>query len=84
MGGERRILKDCAPGAVLSMFDRLGGFVTKEGAKHTKVTHVATGKATTIPRHKRVNGHLLRDVIEDYLIRDLGFDEDTVYAALKC
>ena len=81
---ERRRINNCTPGNVFSMFDRLGGFKTKECRRHTKVTHITTGKATLIPRHTRVDEHLLRDVIEDYLVRDLHFDENLVYGCLKC
>jgi len=83
-GGFRRKINNCTSANVLSMFDRLGGFSTKECRRHTKVTHDKTGSATTVPRHSRINQHLLRDIIEAYLVAKLGFDEEEVYKNLKC
>jgi len=81
---KRPKINNCTPGNVLSMFARLGGFETKECRRHTKVTHIKTRKATTIPRHQRVNKHLLRDVIKKYLVQTLGFDEEEIYNNLNC
>lgn len=55
-----------------------------EGAKHTKATHVATGHATTIPRHPRVNPHTVKGIVEDYLIATLGFERARVLGSLDC
>ena len=84
MNRPRRKINNCTPANVLSRFDRLGGFSTKEGGRHTKVTHDRTGYATLVPRHPRINRDLLRDIIEDYLVAKLGFDEEEVYKNLKC
>ena len=84
MNEPRRKINNCTPANVLSMFDRLGGFSTKEGRRHIKVRHDSTGHATLVPRKPRVNQHLLRDIIEDYLVAKLGFDEEEVYKNLKC
>ena len=82
--GYRRKINNCTPANVLSMFDRLGGFSTKECRRHTKVTHDKTSSATLVPRHSKINRHLLRDIIEEYLVAKLGFDEEEVYKNLKC
>lgn len=84
MAKKPKKINDCTPENVVSMFNRLGGFSVVEGRKHIKVKHDTTGMATMIPRKKRVNPHLLRDIIEDFLVRDLGFDEEAVYKKLKC
>ncbi len=83
---ERRKLTDCTPENVFAMFRRLGGFEIKIGtSKHTKIVHLETGRATTIPRNGTVNRHLLeKNVIGEYLIENLGFTLEEIYKKLKC
>lgn len=64
---------------------KLGGFEIKfESAKHTKIVHIKTGKASVIPRHSPVNRNIVRDFVEDFLVRDLGFEEKEIYKHLWC
>ncbi len=77
-------LASCSPNDVLRALKKIGGFNILEGNKHIKVVHIKTGKPSTIPRHEKVNRHLLRDFVDNYLIRDLGYSEETVYAHLWC
>lgn len=78
-------LNNCTPNNVLALFDRLGGFVIKEGAKHTKITHLESGKATTIPRKKRIDRYLLKqNIIKQFLVKSLGFSLEDIYNNLDC
>lgn len=75
---------NCSPDDVFRLFRKLGGFYVKEGGKHTKVTHIESGKATLIPRAKKVNRHLLNDVIDKYLIEELGYKREDITKNLTC
>ena len=73
-------LAACTPDDVIRAIRALSGFEIKiEGGKHIKVTHIATGKASVIPRHSVVNKHLLRDFVGDFLVRDVGILEVDIY-----
>jgi predicted RNA binding protein YcfA (HicA-like mRNA interferase family) len=76
-------LNNCSPGDFLKLFKKLGGFSISEGGKHTKVTHIASGKATIIPRHSRVDPHISRSIMNKYLVRDLKYDADEIYRILQ-
>ena len=77
-------LINCKPSDLITMFRRLGGFSFHEGSKHTKVTHIATGKATIIARHSRVDPYIAKSIVNDFAIRDLGYEKDEVYRNLDC
>ncbi|MCR4311187.1 MAG: type II toxin-antitoxin system HicA family toxin [Candidatus Taylorbacteria bacterium] len=81
---ERPKLTSCSPSDVVRALRKLGGFIVKEGAKHIKVIHIGTGKSSTIPRHAKVNRYLLRDFVDDYLVRDVGLNEKEIYKHLWC
>lgn len=76
-------LTNCTPDDLIAMFRRLGGFSIKEGGKHTRITHILSGKATIIARHSRVDPHIARSIINHYLIADLGYDREKIYKNLK-
>ena len=82
--GDRPKLAACSPDEVFRALKKIGGFELKEGAKHTKVIHVATGKTSTIPRHAIVNKHLLRDFVGEFLVKDVGLKEEEIYKHLWC
>ena len=76
---------NCSPSDVLKMFDKLGGFSVKESPKHVKVTHRESGKATMVPRAKRVDRYLLsQGIIKKYLVQGLGFSQKEVEEVLDC
>lgn len=82
---DRPKLANCAPQDIIKALKKLGGFSLDEGAaKHISVKHIATGKKSTIPRAKPVNKHLLKDFVEDYLIRELGYSEKDIFKHLWC
>jgi hypothetical protein len=82
--GNEPKLASCAPSDVFKALKKIGGFSFYEGAKHTKVIHMATGKSSTIPRHGIVNRHLLKDFVEDYLVKDIGLTKEEIYKHLWC
>ena len=77
-------LATCTPEDVFKALKKLGGFKTYEGSKHTKVTHLASGQISTIPRHAIVNKYLLRDFVYDFLIKDCGYTEEEIFKHLWC
>lgn len=83
--GRKPKLATCSPDDVFRAIKRIGGFeVVFDSAKHTKVVHLATGHASTIPRHSPVNRHLLKDFVEDFLVKQCGLSESEVYKHLWC
>ena len=84
MVADQRKFNDCKPQDVIRLFSSLHDFEIDEGGKHTKVTHVKSGKTTTVPRHARVNPHIVRDIVNKYVIRDLGYDRQRVLTLLDC
>jgi predicted RNA binding protein YcfA (HicA-like mRNA interferase family) len=78
-------LANCMPQDVIKALKKLGGFsVDEAGSKHIIVKHTASGKKSTIPREKPVNKNLLRDFVEDYLVKELGYLEKDIYKHLWC
>ena len=83
-GGKPK-LAQCSPDEMFRALKKVGGFkIVYESAKHTKVAHLASGKCSTIPRQPIVNKFLLRDFVNDFLIRDCGVDEKELYKYLWC
>jgi predicted RNA binding protein YcfA (HicA-like mRNA interferase family) len=41
----------------------------REGAKHTVYKNVATGAATTVPRHREIKDSLARKICDDLRIK---------------
>lgn len=83
-GGKPK-LAACTPDDVFGALNKLGGFIIKfESPKHTKVTHMATGEASTIPRHSPVNRGLLKDFVKDFLVGKCGLTEKEIYKYLWC
>ncbi len=77
-------LSNCSPRDVFKTLKKLGGFEISDGAKHTIIQHTVSGKKSTIPRHNPINRNLLKDFVEEYLIKEIGFSEDEVYKYLWC
>ena len=78
-------LAACTPDEVVKALEKLGGFrIKSEGGPHIKVTHIASGKFSTIPRHSPINKHLLRDFIEKFLVAEIGLHENDIYKYLWC
>ena len=76
-------LTNCTPYDLISMFRRLGGFSINEGGKHTKITHLSTGKVTIIARHSRVDPYIAKSIVNNFAIRELGYSEKDVLKCLK-
>lgn len=84
-GKEKPKLANCSPDDVFRALKKLGGFaINNSSAKHNTVIYVKTGKKSTIPRSTPINRYLLQDFVDEYLIRELGFTEEDVYAVLWC
>lgn len=82
---DRPKLVNCTPQDIIKTLKKLGGFSLDEGAaKHIGVKHIASGKKSTIPRTKPVNKHLLKDFLEDYLVKELGYSEEEIFKHLWC
>ncbi|MFH1170853.1 MAG: hypothetical protein V1704_04880 [Candidatus Vogelbacteria bacterium] len=83
-GGKPK-LTACTPEDVFGAIKKLGGFEIRfESAKHTKLIHIATNQAFTIPRHSPVNKHLLKDFVEKFLVGVCHLDEKEIYKHLWC
>ena len=81
---DRPKLLNCSPHDVFRALKKLGDFEIIEGGKHTKILHRPSGKKSTIPRHSPVDRNLLRDFVEDYLVKELGYSEGEIYKHLRC
>ncbi|NQU84045.1 MAG: hypothetical protein HQ536_05035 [Parcubacteria group bacterium] len=77
-------LANCSPRDVFKALRKLGDFKIKEGAKHSKIIYISSGKASVLPRHKIINKHLLKDFVEDYLVKELDYSEKEIYKYLRC
>lgn len=78
-------LVNCTPQDVTKTLKKLGGFsLDEEASRHIGVKHIASGKKSTIPRTKPVNKHLLKDFVEDYLVKELGYSEEEIFKHLWC
>lgn len=77
-------LANCTPSDVFRALKKLGAFDIVEDGKHSKVLHIHSGKKSTIPRHTIVNRNLLKDFVEDFLVKQLGYTEKQIYEHLWC
>lgn len=77
-------LANCSPNDVFDALKKLGGFAVNNAAKHDVVIHIKTSKKSTIPRVNPINRHLLKDFVEDYLVKELGYSEGEIYKYLWC
>ncbi len=77
-------LANCTPQDVIKALKKLGGFFVDEGSKHIVIIHKLSSKKSTIPRTKPVNRNLLKDFVEDYLKKELGYLEKDIYKHLLC
>ncbi len=77
-------LSNCSPRDVFKTLNKLGGFEIIDGAKHTIIQHTVSRKKSTIPRHNPINRNLLKDFVEEYLIKEIGYSEEEVYKYLWC
>ena len=84
LSGDRPKLANCKPEDVWQALKKIGGFRDKDGTKHTKVEHIATGHCSEIPRHSPIKRGLLRDFIDDYLVKKCGLKESDIYKHLWC
>ena len=82
--GNKPKLTNCSPDDVFGALKKIGGFATHPGAKHDVIIHIQTGKKSTIPRNNPINRYLLKDFIEEYLIKELGYSEVDIYEHLWC
>lgn len=62
---------------------KLKGFSFYEGRKHIKATHMKSGKAWTIPRHRRLEKGYMWDMVNSYL-KPLGYSEAEIFKCLWC
>jgi len=76
-------LVNCTPNDVIRALKKLGGFSVGE-SKHYIIKHIASGKKSTIPREKPINRNLLKDFVDDYLVKELGYSEEDIYKYLWC
>ena len=77
-------LASCTPDDVFNSLKKVGSFVFFEGAKHTKVTHVPTGRSSTIPRHGVIKRQLMKNFVEDFLVKECGIDTEELFKYLWC
>ncbi len=83
--GNRPKLANCSPNDVFRALRKIGGLIINTtSAKHVTVTHIQTGKKSTIPRSNPVNRHLLKDFIDEFLVKELGYTEEEIYKHLWC
>ena len=82
--GSKPKLANCKPEDVWQVLKKIGGFKDKQGTRHNKVEHIATGHCSEIPRHSPINRALLKDFVEDYLVGKCGLSEEEVYKHLRC
>lgn len=83
-GGKPK-LAACTTDDVFSAIKKIGGFEIRfESARHTKLVHIKTGQAFTIPRHSPVNKHLLNDFVEKFLVEICNLKEKEIYKHLWC
>lgn len=69
-------LANCSPKRVVRALNKLGDFLIMEGTRHIKIIHRPTKKRSTLPRSSPINRHLLKDFVEDYLIKTIGYSEE--------
>lgn len=81
---DRPKLVNCTPQDIIKTLKKLEGFSVKEGAKHIIIIHIASGKKSTIPRTKPINRNLLKDFVEDYLVKELLYSEEDIFKHLWC
>lgn len=82
---EKPKLANCSPQKVFNALKKIGDFfIKKSGGPHTKIIHIPTGKSSVIPRHNPVDRNLLKDFVEDYLVKRLGYSEEEIYQYLWC
>ena len=77
-------LANCSYEDVIRALKKIGHFLIKKVGKHSRVTHKPTNKPSTLPRSSPIDRHLLRDFVEDYLIKELGYSEKVIYQYLWC
>ena len=76
-------LVNCTPNDVIRALKKLGGFSVGESKLYI-IKHIASGKKSTIPREKPINRNLLKDFVDDYLVKELGYSEEDIYKYLWC
>jgi len=77
-------LVNCSSKDVRHALKKLGEFFITEGTKHIKITHKPTNKNSTLPRSSPINKHLMKDFVEDYLVKEIGYSEEEIYKYLWC
>ena len=82
--GTKPKLTNCSSKQVIRALKKLGGFLIMEGAKHIKIIHKPTNKSSTLPRSSPINRYLLKDFVEDYLVKEIGYSEKEIYKYLWC
>ncbi|MDP3770422.1 MAG: hypothetical protein Q8R40_05820 [bacterium] len=82
--GNKPKLANCTPSDVFRALKKLGAFEIIEDGKHSKIVDIGSGRKSTIPRHNVVNRNLLKDFVEDFLVKQLGYTEKQVYKYLWC
>ena len=80
---ERPSYTNCKPADVTKALMKLGGFSLYEGGKHSKATHVKSGKAWTIPRSSLLDKGYMWDMVNSYL-KPLGYSEEDIFKHLWC
>lgn len=77
-------LNSCKPSDVFKALNKIGGFTVFEGGKHTKVRHIISEITSTIPRTQIINRNLMKDFVEDFLVRDIGLTKEEIFKYLWC
>ena len=76
---------NCSVREICSALGRLGGFQCVSGAKHTiKVKHPSLERPFPLPDHGTVNKNIVKNLVNNILIRQLGIPAETVYKELWC
>ena len=50
---------------VVRHLETLGGYLLREGRKHSVVVNPVNNQATTVPRHREINEFLVRKICGD-------------------
>jgi len=76
---------NCSANQICSALGRLGEFQCLRGGKHTiKVKHSFFARPFPLPDHGAVNSNIVKNLVNNILIRKLGIPAEKVYKELWC
>lgn len=77
-------LANCSPKEVMRALKKMGEFFFREGKKHIIIIHESTNEQSALPRHSPINRYIMKDFVEDYLVKTIGYSEEEIYEFLWC